>query len=309
MNMTQLQYFLAVAENGSISKAGERLFVSQPAISLQIKKLEQELGFSLLYRTARGILLTQEGEKFYEGAKRVQEAWDGLEAISAGLAHSRKERMTLHLGPRVFSNGLFPKLAAFFERHAEIEPTFIVSNVGSFLDKLKTGEVDIALNYVSGYSEILSDAQSYYCCELIREPQCILTGKDTVLAGRESVMVEELRGQTLIAAPQESMEAEVLNRILKKHDTVPSRIYRLDGIETSMDMVRRGMGVVFGPQSFADYYDVRAVPLFPPVEESLSFVCLRENQGRTALKILLQYLLDCCGVRQNASQQKEMLSS
>ena len=64
-----------MADHGSISKAAEALFVSQPAISLQIKKLESELGFSLLYRTAQGVSLTPAGEEFCDGARLVQQSW------------------------------------------------------------------------------------------------------------------------------------------------------------------------------------------------------------------------------------------
>ena len=63
---------------------------------------------------------------------------------------------------------------------------------------------------------------------------------------------------------------------------------------TAMEMVRSGTGIVLGPKSFAEYYGVCAVPLSPPFEESLSFVCLRENKNRIGLKELRKYLLEIC---------------
>ena len=71
MNMSQVQYALTVARYKNFSKAAESLFLSQPALSLQIKKLEQELGFALFSRKAQGVTITPEGEKFFEDAQAV----------------------------------------------------------------------------------------------------------------------------------------------------------------------------------------------------------------------------------------------
>ena len=294
MNILQIQYLLAVAECGSISKAAESLFVSQPAVSLQMKKLESELGCSLLFRTAQGVSLTPEGEAFREGARPVLEAWEQLEAVSACLAKEKRERLTIHLGPRVFSNGLFPKIVAFFEQHPDITAAFTVAGGGNFLEDLRTGAIDVALNYVSSYLKDLSGAPRFFQCELIQEPQCVLTGLDSALAQQERVSFDILRDHTLIAAPEASLESTVLDRILQDHGITPGRMYRLDGVDTSMEMVRAGTGIVLGPASFADHYGVRAVPLYPPFAESLSFVCLRENKDRAGLKAFREYLMKMC---------------
>lgn len=293
MNITQIQYILAAAENGSISKAAEALFVSQPALSLQIKKLESELGFSLFYRTAQGVSLTPAGEEFYANAKLVQQSWEHLQQTCARLTRQNREHLCIHLGPRVFSNGLFPKIVMFFEQHPYIEPTFIVAGDRDFLEDLKNGDIDLALNYLSS-AVLFPDAQRFFRCELIREPQCILTHRGSRLAKQEQVSFADLRDYTIIAAPEESMEARILKNILQKHGVVPGRMYRLDSIDTAMEMVRSGTGIVLGPKSFAEYYGVCAVPLSPPFEESLSFVCLRENKNRIGLKELRKYLLEIC---------------
>lgn len=114
------------------------------------------------------------------------------------------------------------------------------------------------------------------------------------MAKQEQVSFADLRDYTIIAAPEESMEARILKNILQKHGVVPGRMYRLDSIDTAMEMVRSGTGIVLGPKSFAEYYGVCAVPLSPPFEESLSFVCLRENKNRIGLKGLRKYLLEIC---------------
>jgi len=293
VNITQIQYVLTVAECGSISRAASKLFVSQPALSLQIKKLEQELGFSLFYRTAQGVSLTEEGRIFCADAQAVRQAWDTLRETGIRLGGKQRERISIHLGPRVFSNGLFPKIVTFFEQHPHIEPTFIVAGGGSFLEDLKHGDIDVALNYIPA-SDALSDARRFSCCELIRERHCILTGRNTELAKRKRASYHDLTDLTIIAAPEDSLEAQIMNRVLQKHGVTPGRMYRLDGIDTTMEMVRGGTGVALGPESFAEYYGVCTVPLDPPEEESLYFVCLREKQEQAGIRALRKYLQENC---------------
>ena len=293
MNITQIQYVLAVAECGSISRAASKLFVSQPALSLQIKKLEQELGFSLFFRTAQGVSLTEEGNLFCADARAVRQAWDTLRETGIRLGGKQRERISVHLGPRVFSNGLFPKIVAFFEQHPQMEPTFIMAGGGSFLEDLKRGDIDVALNYLPS-EDALTDARRFSCCELIRERHCLLTGQGTALAERKSVSYHDLTDLTIIAAPEDSLEAQIMNRMLQKYGVTPGRMYRLDGIDTTMEMIRGGTGVALGPESFAAYYGVCTVPLEPPVEESLYFVCLREKQEQTGIRALRKYLRENC---------------
>lgn len=293
MNITQVQYVLAVAEQGSMSKAAEKLFVSQPALSLQIKKLESELGFSLFYRTAQGVSLTEAGEAFCADARRVRQVWEELEDTCMRLGQQARERLRVRLGPRVFSNGLFPRIVVFFEKHPEIEPTFMVADDGNFLEDLKTGNIHLALSYLPP-EQLLQDARSYFSCELIREQQCVLTGHDTPLAKLEEVSLLALRDQTILTAPEDSMEARALQRSFQEHGITPARTYRVDSVDTIMELVRAGKGVVLGPRSFATYYGVCGVPLAPAAEESLSFICLRENQNRPAIRVFRKYLQALC---------------
>src|SRR5437868_13135860 len=71
MELRQLKYFLAIADNGSLSKAAGRLFIAQSALSHQMAQLEKELGAKLLHRSATGVTLTESGHIFYEHAQAM----------------------------------------------------------------------------------------------------------------------------------------------------------------------------------------------------------------------------------------------
>lgn len=293
MNITQVRYVLAAAEHGSMSRAAESLFLSQPALSLQIKKLEDELGFPLFFRTAQGVTLTEEGKAFCAGAREVAARWQELEETTKKLGHKHKERLRIRLGPRVFTNQLFTNIVAFFDNHPELEPTFIAVDDGNFLEDLAAGTIDVALTYLPP-AVLIPDARRFYHTPLIREPQCILTGDCDPLAQQDRADFGQLRSRTLITTPENSVESQVTLWTLQRHGVTPGRLYRLDVTDTVMGLVRTGKGVALGPRSAADYYGLRAVPLEPPMEESLSFICLRENRNRPALRQLRCHLQNIC---------------
>src|SRR5260370_3353750 len=110
MDFDQLITFLEVARQGSFSRAGEKVFRSQSAVSAQIRQLEQEYGDRLLDRSGKTVKLTPAGQVFYEYAERLKSLRD--ESLVAGAAHSRKPRGPLPVGANqatalhVFPQGL-----------------------------------------------------------------------------------------------------------------------------------------------------------------------------------------------------------
>ena len=121
MNDLQIEYFLAAARNMSFSKAAQELFVSQPAISRQILALEQELGCPLFERLNRGIVLTANGEMFYDFFERYRTELSDLK-LRAKLSLENKNRV-IHLG--VLNNWnisgiILPVLREFARQYPDI---------------------------------------------------------------------------------------------------------------------------------------------------------------------------------------------
>ena len=106
MNINQIQYALTVARYKNFSKAAESLFLSQPALSLQIKKLEQELGFSLFSRKAQGVTITPEGEKFFQDAQAVEFAWNQMLQNAAVFRGESRRHLRIAVSTRIYSNDL-----------------------------------------------------------------------------------------------------------------------------------------------------------------------------------------------------------
>ena len=107
----------------------------------------------------------------------------------------------------------------------------------------------------------------------------------------------------MISGLENSAEDRMLRRTCQKYGISLSRVYRSDGIDTNMRLVRDGMGVVLGPESFASYYGVSAVPLHPETFVSLKFICLQSGMKKKDVQLFRSYLCGVCRRRGTACER------
>lgn len=296
MTMQQVLYALEVASHSNVSQAAQRLYISQSALSQQLRRLEQELGYSLFTRTARGLELTEAGKEFCEQAAPVANQWKLLCKRVTRKAGSQKVRLRLGIGSRVYSNNLFARILTYFEANPRLEVTFVTEAGRDALEALRRGEMDLALDRLP-IEERRGDQQDFYSCPLIRERQCVLMSRSDPMAALEVMTFQDLQGCTMVSGLEDSAEDRSMKNILSKHRITINRVYRSDGIDTSMRMVRDGMGLTLGPESFADYFHVAAVPLEPELWVSLQFICLNSSLRRPEIRGLRDSLLEYCQSR------------
>ena len=293
MTTTQALYVLEVAAARSMSGAARRLYVSQSAISQQIQRLEQELGCSLFTRTVYGLELTRDGENFCRQARPVIDAWQKLCADLHSDNFSAKKQLRIALGSRVYSNSLFADIVRFFDDRPELEVSFRTEAGMDFLQALRQQQVDLVLDRLPT-EDYLDRQPEYYNLPLVRERQCMLMARRDPRAELGEISIADLEGATVISGLENSAEDRQLRELCRRHNISLSRVYRSDGIDTNMSMVRSGVGVVLGPASFARYYNVAAVPLVPETEASLRFICLKSLLQRKEIRELRDHLVRIC---------------
>ena len=301
MNFKQMMYALAVARHRSISKAAASLFISQPALSQQMKKLEEELGGPLFKRERQGVQLTTRGEAFYKNAQAVEQAWyQLLNAVEQNREQVRKH-LRIGIGTRVYTNSLFDPLMRFFDEHPEINVTFVTEASGDFLSHIEDGSLDLALDRFPAAAH--ANPRRFFSCELIAERQCILTAFDDSLAALDTVELSQLKGRTIVTGLENSQEDKLTRRVFEAHGITLDKIYRSDDIDTIMMLVERGKGIALGPRSFATYFGIKAIPLVPESYLSLHFVCLRERMEDQELHLLKNHLLGICRNREDGRRK------
>lgn len=293
MNINQIQYALAVARCKNFSKAAESLFLSQPALSLQIRKLEQELGFSLFSRKAQGVTITPEGEKFFQDARLVESAWNRMIQNVSEFRSQNRRHLRIAVSTRIYSNGLFDDMVDFFDHHPEIEAVFVTEAGADSFSALQNGTLDIALDRLPP-PQLLPDSRKFFSCELISEQQCFLVSQDNKKFTADTLSFSDLEGTSFITGLENSMEDRSLKQFCRHYGISLGKIYRSDGISTVMDLVRSGKGITLGPRSFASYFGVRAIPVEPVTYVSLNFICLRERSSAPEITLFKDHLIRAC---------------
>ena len=142
MELRHLRYFVAIAEEQSFTGAAERLWVAQPGLSTQIRRLEEELGVKLFERHTRGVDLTAAGKLFLERARVALAAADDVRAVGSDLASDVVGAVRLGIATRPKSDLVPSLLAHFGAMRPDVEMTVVEAFGGTLLRDLRDGRLD-----------------------------------------------------------------------------------------------------------------------------------------------------------------------
>jgi DNA-binding transcriptional LysR family regulator len=261
VDLRQLQYFVAVSEEGSFVKAATRQHITQSALSQQIARLEREWGVVLFARGVRGAVLTPAGAELIEDARAVLHGVRNLQAKAGGLA--RRAAAELLVGSATYavrSRGRQRAVAEFSAAHPEVGLRFTNAWSPQLLEMLVEGEVDLAFAMLAPESDLLD----YLLME--DEAAALVVPTDHPLSASARVGLADLRGERVLLHPRSvnSWTFEVMSEWLARHGAVVAELEEtsLPGI---IEQVRAGSG------------------LFPAVPWELDFVNPAELSGLTVV--------------------------
>jgi len=242
MDTYRLKYFLAIAEEGSINRAATVLGIAQPALSRQLRLLEQELGVTLFRRTARGVQLTEDGEQLRATTTAPLRQLE-LAMQYAGSPLARMQR-GLRIGlPRtaaeVLASPLLDSLSAAFPR-ADLHLS--VGSTAELVEAMLKAAVDIAV------IEPVPDDRLFYG-ELLSEDLAVVGSPDSGLEPTQPVSFAGLCTRPLILGDEHSGIRKTLeNTALRLKLTLNPR-YSTDSVHLTKDLVRQGRGYAVLPRS------------------------------------------------------------
>jgi DNA-binding transcriptional LysR family regulator len=249
MELRQLAYFVAVAEERSFTRAAARIPIAQPAISQQIRRLESELGERLFVRDRRGVSLTAAGEVLLPKARAtLAAARDGREAVSA-LRGLLTGRLILGLVHPLPDRRLPRLLGAFHRAHPAIELTLIEDQTDTLLATLTTGELDAALIGMGRYDRTPRDVQSLL---VAREPVVVAVHPRHRLAGRGPVPVRALRDEPIVTLTRASKLRSTLETACHGAGFVPRIVAETSDLAVVVELAAEQLGVAVLPQSALD---------------------------------------------------------
>jgi len=200
MELRQLKYFVKVAELLSFSKAAKALFITQSTLSQQIKQLEDELDMALFFRNNHKVSLTEAGDTFLEGAKRLLAEADDNKAKIMDLALGRSG--VLNIGVTYsFGSILTESVLAFKKDFPDVVLNICYKNVIELMDLVSDGELDFALSFRS--SEKYDNVESHI---LFDNKLCIIVREGHPLLRKEFVRLADLEDYEMVL-PSHGLQA------------------------------------------------------------------------------------------------------
>jgi DNA-binding transcriptional LysR family regulator len=280
VELRHLRYFVAVAEEENASRAALRLHVSQPALSRQVRDLEDELGFALFERGARSLRLTATGRVFLGEARAVLRRTD--EAVAAGRAAATGRRGELQVGyaPSLTSRILPPALRAFQDEVPAVRVLLHDLSTDAMLAGLRAGSLQLAFLA----RPLRRMVRGLRFEPLVLEPLRLAVPPGHPLARRRSVPVAEAVREPLVAYSRGEYPEyhETLAAVFAAAKALPRIAGEFDGVASLIASVEAGAGVAWIPESVACFSGRRLkfLPLTPE-PEPLAIGAAWPRQGLT----------------------------
>jgi DNA-binding transcriptional LysR family regulator len=243
MDLTQLRAFVTVAHEGNLTRAAERLHLTQPAVSLQIKSLQADLNLQLFARTPAGMALTDDGAKLLPFAERVMESMaefrQGAQALHLTLSG------TLSIG--TILDPEFIRLGAFLKRLVETYPQVSTQlqhgMSGWVLQQIKSGELDLGYYLGTPGREFHYQTLTSFTYNVVA-PQ----GWKSRVAGKDWPALAKL---PWIWTPPESAHNRLLSKTFAQYKVTPNKVALVDQEPSMLDLVKSGVGLSLVRESIA----------------------------------------------------------
>jgi DNA-binding transcriptional LysR family regulator len=251
MDTNQIRYFLAIVETGGFTRAAESLLLSQPALSLSIRRLEQELSVTLFERGGRRAMLTPAGQFFLETAKDIlnqyEVALNGLRTFSSQPILRLGVLRTLRI------DDLSRMITTFREQYSNVVIELRDGSAKDLYNWLEKGEVDVLL------TELTSQEDSETSLALFQQDYLLAVSQDHPFAQRDSISLVELDDRPFIGRTN----CEIWGKAPQMFEAAgiePRVVYQADREEWAISMVKAGVGITIMPV-WNDLSDVVYVPI------------------------------------------------
>jgi LysR family transcriptional activator of glutamate synthase operon len=262
MDLRQLRYLVALAEEGHFTRAAARMHIAQPALSQQIRRLEDELGLPLVDRSTRRVALTEAGVLLVDRARGVLAEIDGVRAELADLAGVRAGHLLIGAMQSLGPFDLSILLAAFHQQYPAVELTVREEVSDELLAMLRADQVDLA--FVSLTERV--DHGVLETKRLLTEPLVVMLAPGHRFALRRRLRMAELADESFIAFREGAGLRRILNVAAHEAGFEAQIAFETNEVERARALASRGLGVTIVPESDAHRHGppIAAVPLHRP---------------------------------------------
>jgi LysR family transcriptional activator of glutamate synthase operon len=294
MEIRQLRYLVALAEERSFTRAAAREHVAQPALSQQIRRLEQELGLALVQRTTRRVMITEAGEALVRRARMVLAELEAAHEEMQALRGAWKGRVRVGAMHTMGPVDISLAIAGFRRLHPQVEVTMLEHSSEELAELLRIGELDMAFLSVTERIE----SRGLALRQLVSEELVLALPPGHPLASRAPVALHLLAGEEFVSYRPGARLRELLTSAAAAAGFAPQITLESNDSRRILRLVARGLGVALLPRSDCAGADaeVAVVELLgPPLTRDITLAWLQSRRLAPAASEFLALALETFG--------------
>lgn len=293
MDLTLLRAFVTVAREGNLTRAAVQLHLTQPAVSLQIKHLQETLGVTLFTRTSHGLSLTRDGQALLPHAERALAAAGDVQRAAQSLRQEVRGRLRIGtiLDPEFLRLGGF--LKQLVETWPHIETALRHGMSGWVLDQVRAGELDVGYYIGVPSEDDARDGPTFHTLTLTQFQYRVLAPagwRDRVKGARDW---RSLAAFPWIWTPPASAHNRLLSRAFGEAGVKPVKVAEVDQEPSMLDLVKSGVGLTLARDAIAiaeAHAHALTIVEGITVPTQLSFITLDERKDEPAIAAALKLI-------------------
>ena len=250
MELHQLQYAVVIAKHQNFTRAAEELCLSQPSLSQQITKLEEELGVKLFERNTRNVALTSAGQTFIEHAKRILSEIEQIHRSMQEHAGLLKGKFIIGVTPVVGKLKLSSLITSFQRNHPGLDIQIVEGGSCVLFEQLCAAKIDVAL-LTPPLNQDTSMVDFY---TLIQDELVLVVHSSHRLAGNKVINLAETAGEKFIFPNSTTGAYSIMMQACQKAGFKPQEICECSQVETVIDLVRDQVGIALFSSRIASSY-------------------------------------------------------
>lgn len=291
MQMQQLRYFLEIAKEKNISAAAKNLYLSQPSLSQQMIKLEQELDVPLLIRHSKSVSLTDAGEQFKHHAQRILGEVDQLTELMH--KQSMLEAGTLRIGLLWIAGyiNLLNILSDYHRLHPGLSYSFTVNGSAHLLQLLLNRKIHAAF-MISTEEQLIKEPDLYYH-KIQENVYSVVISHKNPLSRKKLITVDDLKDYPIIMPAPESAFRRNLDYIFEKNNFTPNILCETSQSDLVIQLAAQNLGIGFSSKNIADNMQngtFTVLPFESHLYRSIYYVTLKELLDYPSIRSFTRYV-------------------
>jgi DNA-binding transcriptional LysR family regulator len=244
LELRQLSYFVAVAEELHFGRAAARVNIAQPALSIQVQSLERELGCQLLTRTTRRVQLTKAGAAFHTRAVRILSEIDLSAEITRSIAGRKITQIRIGTIYPATIGVLPPFLARIARKFPDIRIHISSGTTNDIIRRIESGQINL------GFIRPVENIGSLRFFSMAHERYLLAVARGSALAERDELSIDDLKDQKIISFSRHNLSytERYFAEKFEEYDLTRNIAYSCDDSFSLVSLVSAGLGIGFAPE-------------------------------------------------------------